>query len=202
MQVVEHLASLKDASDRFLLSLLTFDNRGIGGSTVFKKKKNYTTHIMAHDTLALLDHLKWGRVHLVGMSLGGENLSRSVSSIKPLQKIFTISLKLLDLSAINRAWGHRFDTLHFLTIWETLSPPTVSSLLLTLHKWHSSRDFCKYYCWIACPWPLLCRLKILEWNTDWMVCMWSETWMRPVWNYQLAIWLGICFFSTWWCFVE
>lgn len=71
---MEHLASLTDSSEKHLMSVLTFDNRGIGGSTIFKKKKNYTTKIMAHDTLALIDYLHWNKVHLVGMSLGGTKI--------------------------------------------------------------------------------------------------------------------------------
>lgn len=69
--VVEHMASLKDNNGQFLLTVCTFDNRGIGASTIPTKKRKYSTHVMAQDTLALLDHLGWSRTHIIGLSLGG-----------------------------------------------------------------------------------------------------------------------------------
>ena len=71
LQVVEHLASLAGSDGSQLLSVCTFDNRGIGGSTSPKEKRRYSTLAMAHDTLALLDYLGWSKVHIVGLSLGG-----------------------------------------------------------------------------------------------------------------------------------
>ncbi|KAJ3215806.1 hypothetical protein HDU67_010299 [Dinochytrium kinnereticum] len=46
-----------------------FDNRGIGFSTA--PKGRYTTRMMALDTWELLQHLKWKRAHVVGLSMGG-----------------------------------------------------------------------------------------------------------------------------------
>ena len=68
---MDHLASLEGSDGSKLLSVCTFDNRGIGGSTIPKQKRRYSTLAMAHDTLALLDHLGWSKVHIVGLSLGG-----------------------------------------------------------------------------------------------------------------------------------
>ncbi|KAE8900981.1 hypothetical protein PF005_g7329 [Phytophthora fragariae] len=51
------------------LRILTFDNRGVGGST--SPIGPYTTSNMAEDLLALLDHVGWERVHVVGYSMGG-----------------------------------------------------------------------------------------------------------------------------------
>ena len=49
--------------------MLRFDNRGIGKSG--RPKGPYTTALMASDAKALVDQLKLGKFHLVGVSMGG-----------------------------------------------------------------------------------------------------------------------------------
>lgn len=51
------------------LQVLTFDNRGAGGSDV--PAGRYTTSQMAQDTLSLMDHVGWANAHVVGVSMGG-----------------------------------------------------------------------------------------------------------------------------------
>lgn len=51
------------------LRILTFDNRGIGGTDA--PWWRYTTSGMAEDTMALMDHLGWTQAHIVGISMGG-----------------------------------------------------------------------------------------------------------------------------------
>jgi pimeloyl-ACP methyl ester carboxylesterase len=53
------------------LVMCTFDNRGIGRSSVPTHKSRYTTKIMAEDALVLMDHLGWKSAHIVGFSMGG-----------------------------------------------------------------------------------------------------------------------------------
>ena len=50
----------------------TFDNRGIGSSSIPEHFSAYKTGIMAADVRALMDHLGWAQAHVMGMSLGGE----------------------------------------------------------------------------------------------------------------------------------
>ena len=50
-------------------TVLTFDNRGIGGSD--RPDGPYTAHAMAEDVTAVLDAAGIARAHLVGTSLGG-----------------------------------------------------------------------------------------------------------------------------------
>jgi len=49
--------------------VVTFDNRGIGGSD--KPDGPYSTKMMAGDTIALMDHLGIDRAHVLGGSMGG-----------------------------------------------------------------------------------------------------------------------------------
>ncbi len=75
MQIIAHFASLKDAAGKDLLSVCTYDTRGIGGSTTPQKLGQYSTKLMAEDALALLDHLRWKKAHVIGLSLGGDPLT-------------------------------------------------------------------------------------------------------------------------------
>ncbi|MDP2344396.1 MAG: alpha/beta hydrolase [Deltaproteobacteria bacterium] len=49
--------------------VLIFDNRGIGGSAVSKVPYGFAD--LADDTVALMDHVGFGRAHVVGVSMGG-----------------------------------------------------------------------------------------------------------------------------------
>ena len=49
--------------------VITLDNRGVGKSD--KPSQPYTVSTMADDTIALLDHLKVEKAHVLGASLGG-----------------------------------------------------------------------------------------------------------------------------------
>ncbi|KAI8928571.1 Alpha/Beta hydrolase protein [Entophlyctis helioformis] len=60
---VEHFTSFPE------FSVCTFDNVNIGRSSV--RTGAYSIAMMAADTLALLDHLDWKHVHVVGTSMGG-----------------------------------------------------------------------------------------------------------------------------------
>ncbi|KAK1941277.1 putative aminoacrylate hydrolase RutD [Phytophthora citrophthora] len=70
------------------LRILTFDNRGVGGST--SPIGPYTTSNMAEDALALLDHIGWEQVHVVGYSMGGM-ISLELANMAP-QRVKSLSL--------------------------------------------------------------------------------------------------------------
>ncbi|KAF9619561.1 hypothetical protein IFM89_007388 [Coptis chinensis] len=52
------------------VEVCAFDNRGMGSSSIPTKKSEYTTTIMAKDTIALMDHLGWSKAHVFGHSMG------------------------------------------------------------------------------------------------------------------------------------
>ncbi|XP_024012346.1 uncharacterized protein LOC18017058 [Eutrema salsugineum] len=52
------------------IEVCAFDNRGMGRSSVPTHKSEYTTTIMANDSINLLDHLGWERAHIIGHSMG------------------------------------------------------------------------------------------------------------------------------------
>ncbi|XP_077251323.1 alpha/beta-Hydrolases superfamily protein [Tasmannia lanceolata] len=52
------------------IEVCSFDNRGMGRSSVPTKKSEYTTTIMAKDAVALMDHLCWKKAHVFGHSMG------------------------------------------------------------------------------------------------------------------------------------
>lgn len=64
------------------IQVCSFDNRGVGQSTVPKHRSYYTTTIMARDALALLDHLGWKKAHIFGHSMGAM-IACKLAAIEP-----------------------------------------------------------------------------------------------------------------------
>ncbi|KAF8526844.1 alpha/beta-hydrolase [Hysterangium stoloniferum] len=90
-------------------SVLVFDNRGVGNSTV--PKGPYTTSGMAEDVIVLLDHVGWTEdFHVVGLSLGGMVAQELATRIP--KRIVSLSL------CVTKAGGL---SLHGLTPWKGLS---------------------------------------------------------------------------------
>ncbi|KAJ0402217.1 hypothetical protein ATCC90586_000939 [Pythium insidiosum] len=70
------------------LRILTFDNRGVGGTDA--PWGRYTTSQMAKDILGLMDHLNWDNAHIVGISMGGM-IALEMSSVAP-KRVKSLSL--------------------------------------------------------------------------------------------------------------
>lgn len=75
--------------------ICSFDNRGMGCSSIPTNKSDYTTTIMARDALALMDHLGWPKAHLFGHSMGAMIASK-FAAIAPHR---ILSLALLNVTA-------------------------------------------------------------------------------------------------------
>jgi pimeloyl-ACP methyl ester carboxylesterase len=70
------------------LTMVTLDNRGCGGSSAGWGYNS--TSIMANDALALLDHLGWDKVHIIGLSMGGM-IALELATMAP-QRLRSLSL--------------------------------------------------------------------------------------------------------------
>ncbi|KAF5193277.1 alpha/beta-Hydrolases superfamily protein [Thalictrum thalictroides] len=89
--------------------LCAFDNRGMGRSSVPTKKSEYTTTIMAKDTIALMDHLGWRKAHVFGHSMGAM-IACKLAAMAPDR---ILSLALLNvtgggfecLAGTHESWG-------------------------------------------------------------------------------------------------
>ncbi|KAE9047483.1 hypothetical protein PR003_g1076 [Phytophthora rubi] len=70
------------------VKLVSFDNRGVGGSDV--PWWRYTTSGMAQDALALMDYLNWESAHVVGVSMGGMISLELASTVPKRVKSLTL----------------------------------------------------------------------------------------------------------------
>ncbi|CAN8302102.1 unnamed protein product [Cochlearia groenlandica] len=76
------------------VEVCAFDNRGMGRSSVPTQKSEYTTMIMAKDSISLLDHLGWERAHIIGHSMGAM-VACKVAAMAPER---VLSLALLNVT--------------------------------------------------------------------------------------------------------
>eukprot|EP00271_Cylindrocystis_brebissonii_P015799 TRINITY_DN3881_c0_g1_i1.p1 TRINITY_DN3881_c0_g1~~TRINITY_DN3881_c0_g1_i1.p1 ORF type:complete len:444 (-),score=93.77 TRINITY_DN3881_c0_g1_i1:1518-2849(-) len=76
------------------LTCLTLDNRGVGRSSCPENSKHYTSKVLATDILAVMDHLKWEKAHIVGHSMGGM-IAAKLAALAPHR---VLSLALLSTS--------------------------------------------------------------------------------------------------------
>jgi pimeloyl-ACP methyl ester carboxylesterase len=68
-EVISHSPQVEYFSSLPEFTVCIFDNRGSGLSSC--PKPPYKTTMLAEDAVALLDHLEWEDVHIVGLSMGG-----------------------------------------------------------------------------------------------------------------------------------
>ncbi|CAM0954196.1 unnamed protein product [Alopecurus aequalis] len=76
------------------IEVCSFDNRGVGRSSIPQHKSHYSTAIMARDALAVMDHLGWKKAHVFGHSMGAM-ISCKLAAIAPHR---LLSLGLLNVT--------------------------------------------------------------------------------------------------------
>ncbi|ANM70407.1 alpha/beta-Hydrolases superfamily protein [Arabidopsis thaliana] len=81
-------------SDDSGIEVCAFDNRGMGRSSVPTHKSEYTTTIMANDSISLLDHLGWKKAHIIGHSMGAM-IACKLAAMAPER---VLSLALLNVT--------------------------------------------------------------------------------------------------------
>jgi pimeloyl-ACP methyl ester carboxylesterase len=79
---------VKEHEDEFQICI--FDNRGCGRSSCPESK--FSTSAMAKDTLDLLDHLEWEKVHVVGISMGGMISQELALLMLPQERLASLAL--------------------------------------------------------------------------------------------------------------
>ncbi|RMX67211.1 hypothetical protein KXD40_008585 [Peronospora effusa] len=85
------------------LQILSFDNRGAGGSDA--PLARYTTSLMAQDTLELMSHVGWDSAHFIGGSMGGM-IALELAAMMP-ERVLSLTLLVTTRGAYlphPRAW--------------------------------------------------------------------------------------------------
>ncbi|KAJ4953417.1 hypothetical protein NE237_030249 [Protea cynaroides] len=85
-----------DGDDNDGIEVCSFDNRGMGRSSVPTKTSEYSTTIMAKDAIALMDHLGWKKAHVFGHSMG---------SMIACKLAAMVSERVLSLALLNATGG-------------------------------------------------------------------------------------------------
>ncbi|KAG7537715.1 Alpha/Beta hydrolase fold [Arabidopsis suecica] len=76
------------------IEVCAFDNRGMGRSSIPTHKSEYSTTIMANDSISLLDYLGWKRAHIIGHSMGAM-IACKLAAMAPER---VLSLALLNVT--------------------------------------------------------------------------------------------------------
>ncbi|KAK9819995.1 hypothetical protein WJX72_004920 [[Myrmecia] bisecta] len=102
---LEELLKPHEVPDQPPARILLLDNRGVGRSSSPQPKKAYSTTLMAKDVIALLEHLRWEYVHLVGHSMGGM-VACKLASLVPerVTSLIIISSTEGGWQSIPRSW--------------------------------------------------------------------------------------------------
>ena len=103
--------------------LVTFDNRGVGGSD--KPSGPYTMRAMADDTIGLMDHLGVDKAHILGVSMGGM-IAQEVAINHP-ERVRKLVLGC-TFARIDEMGGHSAEYLKALGLGESSSEDDLRSL--------------------------------------------------------------------------
>ncbi|KAJ4907547.1 alpha/beta-Hydrolases superfamily protein [Raphanus sativus] len=119
------------------IEVCAFDNRGMGRSSVPSHKSEYTTTIMAKDSVSLLDHLGWERAHVIGHSMGAM-IACKLAAMVPER---VLSLALLNVTGGGFECFPKLDRLTLsiaIRFWMAKTPKQRAKVDLDTHY---SQDF-------------------------------------------------------------
>ncbi|CAG7880191.1 unnamed protein product [Brassica rapa] len=119
------------------MEVCAFDNRGMGRSSVPSHKSEYTTTIMAKDSISLLDHLGWERAHIIGHSMGAM-IACKLAAMVPER---VLSLALLNVTGGGFECFPKLDRLTLsiaIRFWMAKTPKQRAKVDLDTHY---SQDF-------------------------------------------------------------
>ncbi|XP_009132505.1 putative aminoacrylate hydrolase RutD isoform X2 [Brassica rapa] len=119
------------------MEVCAFDNRGMGRSSVPSHKSDYTTTIMAKDSISLLDHLGWERAHIIGHSMGAM-IACKLAAMVPER---VLSLALLNVTGGGFECFPKLDRLTLsiaIRFWMAKTPKQRAKVDLDTHY---SQDF-------------------------------------------------------------
>ncbi|CAF2324442.1 BnaA10g06420D [Brassica napus] len=121
------------------MEVCAFDNRGMGRSSVPTHKSDYTTTIMAKDSISLLDHLGWEKAHVIGHSMGAMIACKLAAMIP--ERI--LSLALLNVTGGGFECFPKLDRLTLsivIRFWMAKTPQQRAKVDLDTHY---SQDYLK-----------------------------------------------------------
>ncbi|KAF2574042.1 hypothetical protein F2Q70_00004704 [Brassica cretica] len=121
------------------MEVCAFDNRGMGRSSVPTHKSDYTTTIMAKDSISLLDHLGWEKAHVIGHSMGAM-VACKLAAMVPER---VLSLALLNVTGGGFECFPKLDRLTLsiaIRFWMAKTPQQRAKVDLDTHY---SQDYLK-----------------------------------------------------------
>eukprot|EP00897_Mesotaenium_endlicherianum_P001027 jgi/Mesen1/10925/ME000095S10262 len=118
-----------------------YDNRGVGKSTIPIHKSDYSTLIMAHDALSLIDHLGWDSCHIVGHSMGGM-IACKLASMAP-QRV--ASLAIISSTCGGYEVLPRLDRRSLSLVYRFMRAKTVEERAAVDLDLHYSREYLEAY---------------------------------------------------------
>ncbi|CAK4685144.1 unnamed protein product [Aphanomyces euteiches] len=108
--------------------LVTFDNRGVGGSD--KPWGWYSTTKMARDALMLMDHLRWPRAHIVGASMGGM-IAQELAYAAP-ERVASLALMVTSPGFRQGGWPGKAQMSSYLAMVRNMFIPTRHRIASTM----------------------------------------------------------------------
>ncbi|XP_024545183.1 uncharacterized protein LOC9644258 isoform X2 [Selaginella moellendorffii] len=119
------------------VQICTFDNRGVGNSSIPTQKSEYSTTIMAMDALSLLDFLGWKQAHICGHSMGAM-IGFKLAAMAP-QRV--LSLTLISITGGGFQCFPKMEWRSLSIAYRFLTAKTLEQRILVDLDTHYTRDY-------------------------------------------------------------